>query len=215
MKASWETQGQELSLRGRRCEQMRERGTLPNLSAAAADVACWARTVIQRYSGPLRNSGSTAGWEVWVGRLTSYRAEGSVHRVTGQWGVHDGCVFKWFRKTCSVERVVRQMRVVKLDDFFSCLSMGMCARQEWKEQFCLSLKIHSHAFRLQPVLWVQTGLVACVNNDQRQYTLTHNLVTEQKRQKKEIWKRGKTWRWLRKLGWKRTEIAFGAVWLRL
>lgn len=35
-----ETQGPEFSLRGRRCEQIREKGMLPNLSAA--DVACWA-----------------------------------------------------------------------------------------------------------------------------------------------------------------------------
>lgn len=50
--------------------------------------------------------------------------------------------------------------------------------------------------------------------------LTSKPVTKQKRQtggKKRNVEKGENmlWRWLRKLGWKRTEIAFGAVWLRL
>ena len=50
--------------------------------------------------------------------------------------------------------------------------------------------------------------------------LTSKPVTKQKRQtggKKRNMEKGENmlWRWLRKLGWKRTEIAFGAVWLRL
>lgn len=94
----------------------------------------WGRTVIQRYSGPLRNSGSTASWEVWEGRLTRDGAEGSFQRaslcwVTGQWGVWDGCVLKWFIRTVVLSSVfcahVNQMRVVKLDVFFCCLSMNI------------------------------------------------------------------------------------------
>lgn len=200
------TQGQEFSP-----NRWERKETLPDLSAS--DVACWAELSL---SGILGRSGTAdprraeeCGREDWQepGRGGSIqRASLCCDWVTGQ---RDGCMFTLFRRTVVLSMLcarVKQMRVVKLDVgcFFFVASQWKYVWQEWKEQFFLpiSLRIHSH---LQPV-----------NNDQHQWTLTHNLVAKQKKGKRNIEEGTNTlWRWLRKLGWKRTEIAFGAVWLRL
>lgn len=137
-KNSWKTQGQEFSLRWRRCEQMRGKGMLPNLSAAA-DVACWAEL---SFSGILGHSGRVdlrqaekCGREDWqeTEQRDLFREPLCVMMMSDRTTscVWDGCVFKWFRRTSVLSMLsvhVKQIRVVKLDDFFGkcvCAVAGM------------------------------------------------------------------------------------------
>lgn len=129
-----ETHGHKCSLRGRRCEQMREIRMLPNLSAA--DVACWAEL---SFSGILGRSGGLdlqqaerCGREDWQEMVYSESLL-CYDWVTGQWGVWEGCIFKRFRRTgaCCVLTSSRWELSNWIGFFFCYLSMrARCGRNE-------------------------------------------------------------------------------------
>lgn len=142
------------------------------------------RTVIQRYSGPLRNSGSTASWEVWEGRLTRDGEEGSIQRaslcydwVTGQWGVWDGYIFKRFRRTvvlsvCLMSSRWELSKWVFFLVFFASHWECVCAVAGMKRAILAvpqNTLTHIHSFfSCRRLCEFRFGPVACVNNDQHQ-----------------------------------------------
>ncbi len=205
---------------GRWCEHMREKRNAARFVSGRRGTL--GRTVIQRYSWLLRSRGSTASWEVWEGRLTRDTEEGFVQRasVCYDWVTGLRCV-KWRYVQVNTGTLgfnmllahVKQMRVVNFSVRW----------QEWEELLfpptntltpcilsCFNC-IHFCKLRL-----AQQHVEVMIS----QKTFTHNLF-KSKRDRK-MWNRniekGKRHvieMVLSKLGWKRTEIAFGAAWLRL
>lgn len=96
--------------------------------------------------------------------------------------------------------------------FVFWLSVKICVRSIWneKEQFCLSLKIQSDTFTTSSTAESSDWpIVANINNNPHQQSLTHNHVTKKnrvRRRKKKKYGRGNNmvWRCRRKMVWKRT-----------
>lgn len=85
----------------------------------------------------------------------------------------------------------------------------MCSIWNEKEQFCLSLKIQSDTFTTSSTAGSSDRpIVANINNNPHQQSLTHNHVTKKNRVRREKKKYGRgnnmLWRCRRKMVWKRT-----------
>lgn len=156
------------------------------------------RPVIQPYSEPLRNSGSTASWEVWEGRLT--RLTGSVDlfraplRVMTEWQDGEVCgravYFKWFKRTAAPSESradVKQMRVVKPDDFILPLNEIVAGVHFLPAPRTTLQTMHNKL----PLIAAgcECCLAAHVNNDRHQWTgtLSHSMNDMQRE-----WARGET-----------------------
>lgn len=141
--------------------------------------------------------------------------------VTGQGGVWYGCIFKWFKR-----RVVLSVLCAHVKADESCQTgwfhfapqwdcVCLCCGRIEKSNFCLPLKTTlilriCTPFNCSQFCESHVSIMISIN---RLTTLSPSM-RDIKREKINM-EEGKSMRWLRKLGWKRTEIALGAVWLRL
>lgn len=196
----------EFSLRGRWCEQMIENEMLPNLSAA--DVACCAEL---SFSCILACSETVDLWQAErCGREDWQEMGGGLYlEILSVLWLSDRTVrcVRWLyiqvifkdsfiepaAHSCQAEEKCQSGFFFFL--FVFCLSVKICVRSIWneKEQFCLSLKIQSDTFTTSSTAGSSDRpIVANINNNQHQQSLTHNHVTKKnraRREKKEIWKR--------------------------